>query len=136
HTPDGLENVLRSVRETTVGRVILLFGCGGDRDVGKRPEMGRVASRMADLVIITSDNPRSEDPDEIIRQILQGVEGIGYRVIPDRKEAIRAALRLAKTGDTVLLAGKGHETSQILSDRTIRCDEREIAREILKEEGY
>lgn len=136
HTPDGLINVLRSVRETTVGRVILLFGCGGDRDVGKRPEMGRIASRMADLVIVTSDNPRSEDPQEIIRQILQGVSGNHILVIPDRTEAIRTAIRRAEKGDTVLLAGKGHETVQILSDRTLPYDERIIARKILEEEGY
>ena len=136
HTPDGLENVLRSLRETTVGRLILLFGCGGDRDAGKRPEMGRIASRFADYVIVTNDNPRSEDPQSIIDRILQGMQGSSYRVIPDRTEAIRAAIRLAKASDTVLLAGKGHETSQILSDRTVHCDEREIARKILKEEGY
>jgi len=136
HTPDGLENVLRALRETTVGRVIVLFGCGGDRDAGKRPEMGRIATRFADLVIVTSDNPRSEDPMAIISQILQGTCGDSCRVVPDRTEAIRTAIRLAEPGDTVLLAGKGHETVQIFSDRSVSCDEREIARKILKEEGY
>ncbi|MBQ1965889.1 MAG: UDP-N-acetylmuramoyl-L-alanyl-D-glutamate--2,6-diaminopimelate ligase [Clostridia bacterium] len=136
HTPDGLENVLRSLRETTSGRVIVLFGCGGDRDSTKRPEMGKVATRLAHHTIITSDNPRSEDPEEIIRQILSGVEGDAYTVVPNRTEAIRTALRMATPGDTVLLAGKGHETWQIFSDRVIQYDEREIAREILKDEGY
>lgn len=136
HTPDGLENVLRSVRETTVGNVIVVFGCGGDRDSGKRPQMGSIATRLAHRAIITSDNPRSEDPEEIIRQILQGVEGSNYQVIADRTEAIRSAVRFASPGDTILLAGKGHETWQVLSDKVIHYDEREIAREILKEEGY
>ncbi len=136
HTPDGLENVLRSLRETTVGRIIVVFGCGGDRDTGKRPEMGRIATRLADLAVITSDNPRSESPEEIIRQILCGAEGNSYKVIPDRTQAIRFALKNAAPGDTVLLAGKGHETWQVFSDGVIHYDEREIAREILKEEGY
>jgi UDP-N-acetylmuramoyl-L-alanyl-D-glutamate--2,6-diaminopimelate ligase len=131
-----LENVLRSLRETTSGRVIVLFGCGGDRDSTKRPEMGKVATRFAHHSIITSDNPRSEDPEEIIRQILSGVEGDAYTVVSNRTEAIRTALRMATPGDTVLLAGKGHETWQIFSDRVLQYDEREIAREILKEEGY
>ena len=136
HTPDGLQNVLRSVRDTTVGRVILLFGCGGDRDVGKRPEMGRIASLLADEIIVTFDNPRSEDPNTIIDQILQGVRGDHVAVVPDRTEAIRAAIRKAQAGDTVLLAGKGHETVQILSDRILPYDERIVARKILEEEGY
>ncbi len=136
HTPDGLENVLRSLRETTAGRIIAVFGCGGDRDQSKRPEMGRIATRWADLSLITSDNPRSEDPEEIIRQIVCGVQGDGYRIIPDRTQAIRVAIQSAAPGDTVLLAGKGHETWQVFSDRVIHYDEREIAREILKEEGY
>ena len=136
HTPDGLKNVLRSVRDTTVGRVILLFGCGGDRDAGKRPEMGRIASQFADEIIITTDNPRSEDPESIIRQILQGVREDHVTVIPDRTEAIRAAIRKAQVGDTVLLAGKGHERVQIFADGTVPYDERLVARKILEEEGY
>lgn len=136
HTPDGLENVLRALREITDGRLIVLFGCGGDRDAGKRPAMGKIATDYADFAVITSDNPRSEDPDRIIAQILQGVCGGSWRVIPDREEAIRAVIRFAGAGDTVLLAGKGHETVQIFSDRTVRCNEKEIARKILKEEGY
>ncbi len=136
HTPDGLENVLRSLRESTVGKVIVVFGCGGDRDRSKRPEMGRIATRLADLTVITSDNPRSEDPDQIIRQIVSGTEGNCCQVIPDRTQAIRVAIQTARPGDTVLLAGKGHETWQVFSDGIIHYDEREIAREILKEEGY
>ncbi len=136
HTPDGLENVLSALRETTVGKLTVLFGCGGDRDASKRPEMGRIATRLADKVILTSDNPRSEDPDDILRQILSGVTGDGYTVIPNRTEAIRHAIRTASPGDTVLLAGKGHETRQIFSHTAVEYDEREIAREILKEEGY
>lgn len=136
HTPDGLENVLRSVRETTEGRVIVVFGCGGDRDRSKRPEMGKIATQYADYAIITSDNPRSEDPEEIIRQILEGVEGDQVTVLPDRTQAIRFAVKNATAGDTVILAGKGHETWQIFADRVLHYDEREIAREILKEEGY
>ena len=136
HTPDGLENVLRSLRETTVGRLIVVFGCGGDRDRGKRPEMGRIATLLAELAVITSDNPRSEDPHEILRQIVSGVQGTSYTVLPDRTQAIRYAVKTARKGDTVLLAGKGHETWQVFSHEVIHYDEREIAREILKEEGY
>ncbi len=136
HTPDGLENVLRSLRETTVGRILVVFGCGGDRDQSKRPEMGRIATRLADLAFITSDNPRSEDPEDIIRQIVSGAEGDRYQIVSDRTQAIRLAIQSASPGDTVLLAGKGHETWQVFSDRVVHYDEREIAREILKEEGY
>lgn len=136
HTPDGLENVLRSVRETASGRVIVVFGCGGDRDLGKRAEMGRIASELADWVIVTSDNPRSEDPNDIIRRILSGIRGDRFRVCIDRTEAIRAAVRLARAGDTVLLAGKGHERYQIFAHGAVVYDEGRIAREILKEEGY
>lgn len=136
HTPDGLENTLRTVREMTPGQVIVVFGCGGDRDRSKRPEMGRIATELADFSIITSDNPRSENPETILRQIEAGVSGGRYQIIENRTEAIRYAIRMAKRGDTVLLAGKGHETYQILADRVLRYDEREIVREILKEEGF
>ena len=136
HTPDGLENVLQSLRETTAGDLIAVFGCGGDRDAGKRSEMGRIATRLAHKVIVTSDNPRSEDPEEIIRQIVAGAEGDNYEIIPDRTQAIRRAVRLCRRGDTLLLAGKGHETWQIFADRVLHYDEREVAREILREEGY
>jgi UDP-N-acetylmuramoyl-L-alanyl-D-glutamate--2,6-diaminopimelate ligase len=132
HTPDGLENVLRTVRDFTTGRVITVFGCGGDRDRTKRPLMGRVASNLADLVIVTSDNPRSEDPLAIIADIKPGMTG-DYKVLPDRAEAIRAAVGEARPGDTVLLAGKGHEPYQIIGERRIAFDDREVARLAVRE---
>lgn len=141
HTPDGLENVLTSVREFTKGRVIVVFGCGGDRDRTKRPRMGAIACRLADVTVLTSDNPRSENPDEILKEIEDGyvveksasekVPGV-YAVEADRRMAIEVALNLAKENDTVVLAGKGHETYQIFKDRTIHFDDRETADEILK----
>jgi len=114
HSPDALEQVLKSLREAAAGtgaRIICVFGCGGDRDRGKRPLMGGVASRLADSVVITSDNPRSEDPRKIIADIRQGMHG-DYAVEPDRRRAIALALRAARRGDLVLVAGKGHETYQ------------------------
>ncbi len=141
HTPDGLENVLSSVREFTKGRMIVVFGCGGDRDRTKRPKMGAIACRLADVTVLTSDNPRSEAPDEILKAIEEGfvaeknangkVPAV-YAVETDRKTAIEVALRMAQTGDTVVLAGKGHETVQIFKDRTIHFDDIEAAEEILK----
>lgn len=133
HTPDGLENILKSVREFTTNKLIVVFGCGGDRDKSKRPKMGDVAIRYADYVIVTTDNPRSEDPQAIINDILKGIRDNEdrYEVIVDRKEAIKAALDMAGEGDVVLLAGKGHETYQILKDKTIPFDEREIVKSIL-----
>ncbi|SHE38776.1 UDP-N-acetylmuramoylalanyl-D-glutamate--2,6-diaminopimelate ligase [Caldanaerobius fijiensis DSM 17918] len=133
HTPDGLENILKSVREFTINRLIVVFGCGGDRDKAKRPKMGEIAIRYADYTIITTDNPRSEDPQAIISDILKGINGNEdkYKVIVDRKEAIKYALGMAKEGDVVLLAGKGHETYQILRDKTIPFDEREIVKSIV-----
>lgn len=117
HTPDALERVLESVRKTYHSRtanIITVFGCGGERDKGKRKQMGRIASRLADITVISSDNPRSEDPDEIIKSILKGVnKEKRYAVIPDRKSAIEYAISLARAGDVVLVAGKGHETYQI-----------------------
>ena len=135
HTPDGLENALRSVRGFTRGRVLLVFGCGGDRDREKRAAMGSIAARLADFAVVTTDNPRSEDPASIIGQILAGASPGALLSVPDRTEAIRTALLAARPGDCVLIAGKGHETSQIFSDRTVSYDERIVAREILKEEG-
>lgn len=133
HTPDGLLNVIETIRGFAKGRIITLFGCGGDRDKTKRPKMGKIASEMSDLSIVTSDNPRTEDPLSIIEDILPGVkEGKGeYVVIPNRFEAIEYALNNAKANDIILLAGKGHETYQILADRTITFDEREIVRKLL-----
>ncbi len=132
HTDDALKNVLSSLREITTGRIITVFGCGGDRDPGKRPKMGAVVNRLSDLSIITSDNPRSEDPDAIIAQIATAYDaGDGHIVEPDRHAAIGQAIALARPGDTVLIAGKGHETTQQFRDRTIIFDDREVARAIL-----
>jgi UDP-N-acetylmuramoyl-L-alanyl-D-glutamate--2,6-diaminopimelate ligase len=136
HTPDGLQNILASVKEYSKGRVITLFGCGGDRDKEKRPIMGSVAGKMSDYCIITSDNPRSEEPMEIIRQIEPGIKhtGCDYICIENRRDAIKYALKMAKPDDIVLLAGKGHETYQVLKERTIPFDERDIVEELLREE--
>ncbi len=131
HTPHGLENVLRAARPLANGRVIVVFGCGGDRDRGKRPLMGRVATSLADLAIVTSDNPRSEDPLAIIAEIEAGARegGAPYLVEPDRRAAIARAVREAGEGDVVVIAGKGHETYQEFADRTIAFDDRSVARE-------
>ena len=134
HTPDSLENVLRAARPLAgEHRVIAVFGCGGDRDRGKRPLMGRAATRLADLTVITSDNPRSEQPEEIIAEIEPGARRGGgpYRVQPDRREAIRAAIAEAGPGDVLVIAGKGHETGQEFADRTVPFDDRVVAREEL-----
>ena len=133
HTPDGLENLLNSLRKVYQGKIITVFGCGGDRDKSKRPLMGEIAGRLSDITIVTSDNPRSEDPEMIINDILVGLENVKSRVfaITDRTEAIGKALKKAKAGDVVVLAGKGHETYQILKDGKIHYDEREIIKEIL-----
>jgi UDP-N-acetylmuramoyl-L-alanyl-D-glutamate--2,6-diaminopimelate ligase len=134
HKPDALESVLRTARELTEGRVICVFGCGGDRDRGKRPVMGRIASELADLAIVTSDNPRSEDPAAIIDEILAGVTR-EVEVEPDRAAAIERALSEAAEGDVVLIAGKGHEQGQEFADRTIPFDDREVARDVLRRLG-
>ena len=127
HTPDALENILTTVRDFTPGRVICLFGCGGDRDRSKRPVMGAIAAELADLVVLTSDNPRTEDPEAILADIQAGMEGSDTpcMVVPHRREAIRRALDEAKSGDTVVLAGKGHETYQEIGTRRRHLDERE-----------
>ena len=127
HTPDALENILTTVRDFTAGRVICLFGCGGDRDRTKRPQMGAIAGSLADVAVVTSDNPRTEEPEAIIRDILPGLEGTAAEVVvePDRRAAIRRALSLAEPGDTVVLAGKGHETYQEVGTRVLHLDERE-----------
>lgn len=128
HTPDGLYNILTTAREFADGRIILVFGCGGDRDNYKRPQMGSIASELADIIVLTSDNPRSEDPLQIIVDILQGVDDNKRVVVePDRAEAIAQAIALAKPGDVVILAGKGHENYQVFADRTIYFDDREVA---------
>jgi UDP-N-acetylmuramoyl-L-alanyl-D-glutamate--2,6-diaminopimelate ligase len=137
HTPDALERALRAVGALARGRVIVVFGCGGDRDRGKRPEMGRVASSGADRVVITSDNPRSEDPAAIAAGIMWGVEpGTDVATELDRAEAIRLALAAARPGDAVLVAGKGHETVQIVGTEERPFDDREVAARILTELGF
>ncbi len=133
HTDDALEKVLKSAREITSGRVLVVFGCGGERDRTKRPAMGAVAARESDYAIVTSDNPRGEDPLAIIREIEEGMRGAQYMVCPDRREAIRAALVEAKAGDTVVIAGKGHETYQTVGDTSYPFDDRVVARELLDE---
>ena len=134
HKPLALETLLRAVRELTSGRVICVFGCGGDRDREKRPQMGRIASELADTVIITNDNPRSEDPQSIIEAIVAGAAG-DFEVEPDRAAAIARAIELARDGDIVLIAGKGAEQGQEFADRTVPFDDREAAREALRTLG-
>ena len=134
HTPEALANVLREARGLAAGRLICVFGCGGDRDRAKRPLMGRAASEAADAVLVTSDNPRSEDPLAIIEEILPGLDGKA-EVEPDRAQAIARALELARDGDVVVIAGKGHEQGQEFRDRTIPFDDREVAREALRKLG-
>lgn len=132
HTPDGLKSVLNSINEFKEKRVITVFGCGGDRDNKKRSIMGGISTKLSDFSVITSDNPRTEAPDKIIEEIVSGVESDRYTVIENRKEAIGYALKIAEPGDIVLLAGKGHETYQILKDGKIHFDEREVVEEFLK----
>ncbi|MEW6730670.1 MAG: UDP-N-acetylmuramoyl-L-alanyl-D-glutamate--2,6-diaminopimelate ligase [Acidobacteriota bacterium] len=134
HTDDALRNVLETAREVTRGRVICVFGCGGDKDRSKRPLMGEAAARYSDLVIATSDNPRSEDPDQIIAEAEIGLQRIGkpYHKISDRREAIHFAIAQAQPNDLVVIAGKGHENYQILRDRTIHFDDKEVAYEALQ----
>jgi UDP-N-acetylmuramoyl-L-alanyl-D-glutamate--2,6-diaminopimelate ligase len=137
HTPDGLENILETAKEFAKGRVLLVFGAGGDRDRTKRPIMGELAARYADFSIVTSDNPRSEDPGAILKDIEAGVRRVTedqgrYRLEPDREKAIEEAIMMARKDDVVLIAGKGHETCQIFRDRTIHFDDREVAGEKLR----
>mgnify|MGYP000196739139 FL=1 len=134
-TPDAIENVLTAVRGFAQGRVVILFGCGGDRDRGKRPKMGRIAAQLADFVVVTSDNPRTEDPDFIISEILPGLEGADtpYMVEPDRVRAIRWAMDHAQPKDVIILAGKGHETYQIVGHEKRHLDEREVVADYIAE---
>jgi UDP-N-acetylmuramoyl-L-alanyl-D-glutamate--2,6-diaminopimelate ligase len=155
HTPDALEKVLSAVRPLTQNRLVTVFGCGGDRDRGKRPLMGEIAARLSDLIVLTSDNPRTEDPGKILDDVEAGVQQTGFKkfrvsslasrvsklqtedprpetergycVEADRREAIRIALRWACPGDLILIAGKGHEDYQILGSRRIHFDDREVA---------
>lgn len=135
HSPDGLENIISSLRKIAKARIITVFGCGGDRDRTKRPIMGAIAAKLSDVIVVTSDNPRTEDPDAIIEDILTGIKGSKVRKIveSDRTKAIRAALEEAEADDIVLLAGKGHETYQIFGTEKIHYDEREVVRDILSD---
>jgi UDP-N-acetylmuramoyl-L-alanyl-D-glutamate--2,6-diaminopimelate ligase len=135
HTPDSVENVLAAARDLTSGRLIVVVGAGGDRDRAKRPLMGRAASSLADVTVVTSDNPRSEEPEAIIADVLEGIEGReGVFTQVDRSEAIREAIFMAAPGDTVVIAGKGHEQGQEFKEgRKIPFDDREVARRHLRE---
>lgn len=138
HTPDGLENVLKTAREITPpnGKLICVFGCGGDRDATKRPKMGAIAQQLSDRIVITSDNPRSEDPQQIITDIIAGLKSVDSETVtvePDRGEAIRLLKTFASNNDVVVVAGKGHEDYQILKDRTIHFDDREEVRKVFAE---
>ena len=135
HSPDGIENVLTAVRGFAKGRVIALFGCGGDRDKTKRPKMGAAADRLADYCIVTSDNPRTEDPDAIIEDILTGMGDTPRTVITSRPEAIRFALELAQAGDVIVLMGKGHETYQEINHVKRHLDEREEVAKYFNKNG-
>jgi UDP-N-acetylmuramoyl-L-alanyl-D-glutamate--2,6-diaminopimelate ligase len=136
HTPDGLENIILAAREFAKGRVITVFGCGGDRDRTKRPIMGEISGRLSDFSVLTSDNARTEDPMFILAQIEGGTMKVSapdkFTVIPDRREAISYAINMAEKGDVVLIAGKGHETYQIVMDKVLHFDDREVARELLE----
>ena len=131
-------NVISVARELHPKRVITLFGCGGDRDRSKRPLMAQAAAELSDYVVLTSDNPRSEDPLAIMNDALVGLRRFDtpHTLEPDRSKAIRAAIREAAAGDILILAGKGHETYQVLKDRTIHFDDREVARDVLHDLGY
>jgi len=136
HTPDGLDNILQTAREFCRGKIITIFGCGGERDRAKRPLMGQIAGKYSDYCILTSDNPRGEDPWQIIYEVEPGLQenkasGNGYTVQPDRYEAIRLGVELARPGDMVIIAGKGHESYQVFSDYTVPFSDREVAAEII-----
>ncbi len=140
HTPDGLENILTTARQITSGKLITVFGCGGDRDRTKRPIMGEIAARYSDLSVVTSDNPRTEDPEAIVQDVVPGVQRIAspkdYLVIVDRRQAIRRAIELAQDGDVVVIAGKGHEDYQIIGKTKYPFDDRLVAAEALAARGY
>jgi UDP-N-acetylmuramyl-tripeptide synthetase len=135
HTDDALKNLLETVRGLGPRRVVTVFGCGGDRDRTKRPLMGAVAARLSDVVVLTSDNPRSEPPEAILEEIRRGIPASRAAgdtlVIPDRKDAIARALEMGREGVVVVIAGKGHEPTQVLRDRTVPFDDRQVARDVL-----
>ncbi len=135
HTPDGLENILKTAQEIVENRIITVFGCGGDRDKTKRPLMGKIAAKYSDFCVVTSDNPRSEEPHKIIEDIIPGldeIEGSRYAIIIERQEAIHHAINLAKPGDVVIIAGKGHETYQLIGGKVLDFDDRQVARDFLR----
>lgn len=136
HTPDAIAHLCAAAREISKGRLLILFGCGGDRDPGKRPMMGKAATTLADFTVVTSDNPRSEDPLAIIDQIKPGLTGSSYRIVPDRREAIAAVLHMAEPGDVILLAGKGAENYQEIAGVRHHFSDEEEARKVLAEQGY
>lgn len=133
HTPDGLENILKTAREFTEGKLICVFGCGGDRDKTKRPLMGEIGSNLCDIAVVTSDNPRNEEPMDIINDILKGIKKDNYSVEENRREAIKMAMKIAKKGDVVVIAGKGHEDYQVIKDKVLHFDEREVVQSLIKE---
>jgi UDP-N-acetylmuramoyl-L-alanyl-D-glutamate--2,6-diaminopimelate ligase len=137
HTPDGLENVLRAVRQFAENRILCVFGCGGDRDRSKRPLMGNIAVKYADYAIITSDNPRTEPPELILKDIENGlimsnIDPLSYELLADRKAAIQKAVEMASPGDVVLIAGKGHETYQDINGVKYPFDDRKVAKEAIR----
>lgn len=136
HTDDALKNILISLRALSPKRIITLFGCGGDRDKLKRPKMGKVATELSDFVVLTSDNPRSEKPEDIIKDIKSGIEKNNYSVLSDRKEAIKKVISMAIKGDILVIAGKGHENYQVIGDNIIHFDDREEVRLCLKSQNY
>ena len=133
HSPESLESILQAVKSYTRGRVISVFGCGGDRDKGKRPIMGEISGRIADYTIITSDNPRTEEPEEIIKEIEKGIKKTkgNYQVVVDRTEAIEKAIKMATKKDIIVLAGKGHELYQEINGKKYPFDERSIIKKII-----
>jgi UDP-N-acetylmuramoyl-L-alanyl-D-glutamate--2,6-diaminopimelate ligase len=138
HTDDALQNVLTTLRPLCQGRLMVVFGCGGDRDKTKRPRMAKVTEQLADVVIVTSDNPRTEPPEAIIRDILAGFEEPGSEKVtvePDRRKAIELAIETARAEDVVLLAGKGHETYQIIGTKKTDFSDQDIARQCLREQA-
>lgn len=134
HTAESLENILSAIKSYTTGKIICVFGCGGDRDRTKRPQMGEVAGRLADFSIVTTDNPRTEEPEKIIEDIEKGISKTKgkYKIVVDRREAIKEAIDMATRKDIVILAGKGHETYQEINGQKFDFDERIIVKEILK----
>jgi len=134
HTPDGLENILKTVREFTKGKLICVFGCGGDRDKTKRALMGKIGTDLSDISLITSDNPRTEDPMLIINDVVKGIETNNFEIIENRRAAIKRSIEIASIGDVIVIAGKGHEDYQVLKEKTIHFDEREVISEIIKEQ--